>query len=72
MASSTPSPQHLHRRYQYQMLPSKDDTIFHATSSPNSLPVERDGEPQEFYGLDELSWKKQARLDLRPSTHRDR
>jgi hypothetical protein len=71
MASPSPSP-HLHRRYQYQMLPSKDNSVLNATFSPGSSPTgERDEEVRRVIGLDDVSWKKQARLDLKLSTHRD-
>ena len=73
MASSSlrASPQ-LHHRYQYQMLPSKDDDALRVVESPdNSLTnehVEREGGED---AVDDLSWKKQAIRDLKPSPHRD-
>jgi hypothetical protein len=72
MASSSlrTSPQ-LHHRYQYHMLPSKDDSALRVTESPNSLVDDRD---ELFRGdgyIDDLSWKKQAIVDLKPSRHRD-
>ncbi|KAH7385521.1 hypothetical protein DE146DRAFT_621576 [Phaeosphaeria sp. MPI-PUGE-AT-0046c] len=54
------------------MLPSKDDGILHATSSPNSSSaVDVENEPSEDCGIGEISLKKQVSLDLRPSQHRD-
>jgi hypothetical protein len=71
MASSSQSP-HLYRRYQYQMLPSKDDSVLCATSSPDNSPIdEREEQLHAFGRLDGMSWKKQARLDLQPSRHLD-
>jgi Na+-driven multidrug efflux pump len=54
------------------MLPSKDDSVLRATFSPNSSPIdEHEEQHYEFDGLNGILWKKQVRLDLQPSRHRD-
>jgi hypothetical protein len=53
------------------MLPSKDDEL-RVTYSPDGSPVEERGEA--FNGVQEnesLSRKKQMRMDLTPSLHRN-
>ncbi|RAR03343.1 hypothetical protein DDE82_005184 [Stemphylium lycopersici] len=70
-ASSLPFTQRLHSRHQYQMIPSKDGDL-RVTTSPTGTPVEERRETSEgTYGNDRLSWKQQAKFDLKPSARRD-
>jgi hypothetical protein len=54
------------------MLPSKDNAV-RVSYSPDCSPVdERDEAVNRVHGDDSLSWKKQPRVDLKPSLHRDK
>lgn len=69
--SSLPFTQRLHSRHQYQMLPSKDGDL-RVTASPTGTPVEEHRETFEgTHENDRLSWKEQAKVDLKPSAGRD-
>jgi hypothetical protein len=70
-SSSRCSSPRLHHRYQYQMLPSKDESALRVTESPQGLLAnESDDGPREI-GDVKLPWKTQVTQDLKPSTHRD-
>jgi len=71
-SSSRRSSPPLHHRYQYQMLPSKDDDALRVTEERgSSLANERDENVRGDEDTAKLSWKAQAKRDLKPSSHRD-
>ena len=71
-SSSRRSSPPLHHRYQYQMLPSKDDDALRVTEERgSSLANERDENVRGDEDTAKLSWKEQAKRDLKPSSHRD-
>jgi hypothetical protein len=71
-SSSRHSSPPLHHRYQYQMLPSEDESALRVTESPQGLLAnESDNVPRDEISETKLPWKTQVTRDLKPSAHRD-
>lgn len=71
-SSSLRTSSQLHHRYHYQMLPSKDDDALRAEHSlENTISNEADEQGREWRRDEDVPWKKQLVMDLRPSRHRD-